>query len=486
MIDKRFEKLLKQKLDGLETPPPDDVWTRIEAALPEMKPRETDTELPDTTSEKRHPRLRPWVWTSASAVAAIAALVLLFHHPRTDAPVAMAFDHEDTSAVSELALMDKEETSAEEDAKDNLDGRNLGTSEGGETMKAERTPATLMAKANAQTSKGETMALPMAEKIADIYAENSPEGSAHAVQATAENVAGSGHDEPSVPATGADKSASSRAENLLSALAESEKKEEKAVGDADNVPLYAKASSVNRSTGSALSHNAGRRFSASSLRHERSDFRRNVRGNVYFAGNTIAQQTNQQPAILLMDQNIQHPDMENREGISLTSSGDGNIREKHLPPFLVGVDVSFPVSPRLYLETGLSYSILASTFTMELPQNVLHQQAHFLGVPLRVRVAVFQHQPWNVYLSAGGKWEKCLTVHSDDTENHLLTDDRPSQWSLQMSAGAEYQLSRYAAFYLEPGVGYYFDNHSTLRTAYDVRPTNFSLKMGLRFTIGGK
>ena len=33
MKDKKFEQLLRRKLDGLETPPPPDVWERIEAAL---------------------------------------------------------------------------------------------------------------------------------------------------------------------------------------------------------------------------------------------------------------------------------------------------------------------------------------------------------------------------------------------------------------------------------------------------------------------
>ena len=56
MKDKKFEQLLKQKLDGLETPPPANVWEKIEAALPVEQAQGT-AEVP------RSFRLRPWVWT---------------------------------------------------------------------------------------------------------------------------------------------------------------------------------------------------------------------------------------------------------------------------------------------------------------------------------------------------------------------------------------------------------------------------------------
>ena len=37
--------------------------------------------------------------------------------------------------------------------------------------------------------------------------------------------------------------------------------------------------------------------------------------------------------------------------------------------------------------------------------------------------------------------------------------------------------------YAEPGVGYYFDNGSDVKTAYSDNPLNFNMKLGLRYSI---
>ena len=107
-----------------------------------------------------------------------------------------------------------------------------------------------------------------------------------------------------------------------------------------------------------------------------------------------------------------------------------------------------------------------------------------MGVPFRAVVGVYRQKAWDVYLGGGGKWEKSVAVHSDSSDG--VDASRPSQWSLQVSAGVQYRISPHAACYVEPGIGYYFDNHSSLSTAYGERPVNFSLKMGIRFNIGGK
>ena len=38
-------------------------------------------------------------------------------------------------------------------------------------------------------------------------------------------------------------------------------------------------------------------------------------------------------------------------------------------------------------------------------------------------------------------------------------------------------------YYAEPGVGYYFDNGSDVKTAYSDNPFNFNMKLGLRYSI---
>ena len=47
----------------------------------------------------------------------------------------------------------------------------------------------------------------------------------------------------------------------------------------------------------------------------------------------------------------------------------------------------------------------------------------------------------------------------------------------------QYDFSKLVGVYLEPGVSYYFDNGSDVRTIYKDKPFNFNLNLGVRFTI---
>ena len=42
-------------------------------------------------------------------------------------------------------------------------------------------------------------------------------------------------------------------------------------------------------------------------------------------------------------------------------------------------------------------------------------------------------------------------------------------------------IDRY--YYGEPGVSYYFNNHSSVINVYKDRPTSFSLNVGVRYTV---
>ena len=49
--------------------------------------------------------------------------------------------------------------------------------------------------------------------------------------------------------------------------------------------------------------------------------------------------------------------------------------------------------------------------------------------------------------------------------------------------GGAYHFTPSLSVYVEPGVSYYFDNHSNVMNVYKDRPTSFSLNVGLRITI---
>ena len=47
-----------------------------------------------------------------------------------------------------------------------------------------------------------------------------------------------------------------------------------------------------------------------------------------------------------------------------------------------------------------------------------------------------------------------------------------------------FAVTKLLSIYAEPGVAYYFDNKSSLRTIYQEKPFNFNLNLGLRFNLG--
>jgi len=60
---------------------------------------------------------------------------------------------------------------------------------------------------------------------------------------------------------------------------------------------------------------------------------------------------------------------------------------------------------------------------------------------------------------------------------------RPLQLSVNGALGVEFNLSHLFSIYAEPGMGYYFDNGSSIPTYYQDKPFNFNLNLGLRFNI---
>ena len=441
MKDKKFEQLLRRKLDGLETPPPPDVWERIEAALPAQHIHGT---VPGTP---RSFRLRPWLWTSAGAVAAACALVLVFHRGAVNdaSMLAIAGDSLSPANVSARPVggMMPESASAISRVRSlPSDGREMNVSAKGQgTFGKVQKEVHEIVTAHTQRQNEMTEETLLQDRMValentETYSETGTEGGETLPDATTDH------------------------ETTYRVLSSGSKS------------AFSSARGKSRMVASAGSSGRANRF------------REGVSGQVWVSGNTFGRQTNNVPNLRVYNEALQSPEDGMVAEPLQNSVATGNVREKHLPPFQFGLDVCFPIAPRLALETGLSYSILASTFEQALPPAVTHQKAHFVGVPFRAVVGVYRQKAWDVYLGGGGKWEKCVAVHTDSPDG--VDASRPSQWSLQVSAGVQYRISPHAACYVEPGIGYYFDNHSSLSTAYGERPVNFSLKMGIRFNLGGK
>lgn len=163
-------------------------------------------------------------------------------------------------------------------------------------------------------------------------------------------------------------------------------------------------------------------------------------------------------------------------------------------PVRVALTVQYNLNNRFGIETGITYSRLLSKETVwSKPANsVTEQTLHYVGIPLNVKFSTWSWKCLNFYVSAGATLEKCVynalltTSHKDmeTKKGKTLNGEKPFQWSVNAAAGVQIKLGYTVSIFAEPGISYYFNDGSTLKTMYKDKPFNFNLNMGLRFTFG--
>ena len=160
-------------------------------------------------------------------------------------------------------------------------------------------------------------------------------------------------------------------------------------------------------------------------------------------------------------------------------------RQKHHQPIAFGLSVSYPLSTKWLLSTGVTYTRLHSDFASIINSTSISQEQtlHYLGIPLNVQYRLFHLGGLNVYLSGGGEADYNIKARFESmgVEQHIDRDRW--QFSVQGGVGLQYDVLPQLGIYVEPGVKYYFDNGSRLRNFFKDKPTNLNLQLGLRLNI---
>lgn len=190
-----------------------------------------------------------------------------------------------------------------------------------------------------------------------------------------------------------------------------------------------------------------------------------------------------------------HPNRVNLRDIMISNlNSTPETRTHHKFPIRVSVTVQYPLNDIVSLETGLTYTYLSSTLTSGSAQNRYEtdQTLNYIGLPVKASFTVWKTGRLKLYLAAGGMMEKCVSGRTDTDyyvddrlkySNRESVMDNPLQFSVNGSAGVQAQLTRHAAFYIEPGLSYYFNNGSSVNNIYKDKPLNFNLNFGFRVTI---
>lgn len=149
------------------------------------------------------------------------------------------------------------------------------------------------------------------------------------------------------------------------------------------------------------------------------------------------------------------------------------IHYQHDIPLSAGLALRWGLSPRVTLESGLTYSYLHSYEGL-----FGDQRLHFVGIPLRVNVMLFSVGPLEVGAGGYGMAEKCLSAR----QGKLVVKVPDIQLSSGVFLDAGYRLGSFASLYLQPSLSYYFTK-TRLLTYRTENPLGFSLQAGLRFDL---
>ena len=163
----------------------------------------------------------------------------------------------------------------------------------------------------------------------------------------------------------------------------------------------------------------------------------------------------------------------------------------HHQPIHYGLSLRYRLSKRWGLETGLTYSLLTSDITTSEESYITQQSTqrlNYIGIPLKAEYLIWGSRHFDVYASAGMMVEKMVkgSLENNDKGTKESLSIRPLQFSVSSGLGAEYKYNNLLSIFVEPGVGYYFDNGSSVSTFYQDKPLSFNLNLGLRFQFQGK
>lgn len=194
------------------------------------------------------------------------------------------------------------------------------------------------------------------------------------------------------------------------------------------------------------------------------------------------------------DDKPEKPDEDLSEGLQTkaaagggSSSGDNgtNYYYRHHLPVSVGVSARTYITPRLALETGLSYTYLYSEILEEKTTYEGSQKLHYIGVPLKLSWTFYKWKNLSFYASGGGMIEYCISAKK--TGMHLHINRWQPSWNA--AAGMQAELRRPLSLFIEPGVSYYYNlnpqsrnssiRFESIRTAH---PFTFTFQFGIRFT----
>lgn len=182
-------------------------------------------------------------------------------------------------------------------------------------------------------------------------------------------------------------------------------------------------------------------------------------------------------------------------GLAVVNQGkDIESELRHKVPVRLTLGVSYAITDRLSVVSGLSHTLLLSEYKEGTQQHYKsgEQRVEYVGVPINLKYDFYSSTRLDVYASAGITLDKCIKANRTDDyflsgENRLKEvislGEHPFQLSAGAAFGAEYRIYDSLWLFGECGLAYFFNDRSSLDILYKERPLNATFNLGIRVAL---
>ena len=445
---------LSEKLEGYQEQPSDSVWEGISRKV-------LGTSL-----------LRRWLIPGMTAAAALLLGTFLLTRPSSPSPDTITADAKVNADVTQRFFEDPVTSTAN----DWVPGDNLG-----EKSQTDDNGKIQGGNSNSKSQKNNSIDKTLSDKNIDRNPvetgidQNRKAGAAESAEYSEETVSAEATPEPDDTNAAASKTSSKKEESIDKEVVRQEEK--------------AKWAAIMAEEQAERKHSA-RRFSAGI--------------SVTGAGTASSydrQLTNAIMGANPLESNVNYADwvdggFRNGESLVVYNQPEVETKYSHKLPVKFGVSFRYGFNEKLGIESGLTYTLLNSTFTTAAGtangNTTGKQTLHYIGIPLNVTYNIIGSKLFNVYASAGGAMEKAVggyfetTGHVDGKRsetNRNSLKPKELQWSLNASAGAQVNVLNQLGLYVEPGISYRIPSGSHVRSIYTDKKLDFSIGFGIRFNF---
>lgn len=445
---------LSEKLEGYQEQPSDSVWEGVSRKV-------LGTSL-----------LRRWLIPGMTAAAALLLGTFLLTRPSSPSPDTITADAKVNADVTPRSFEDPVTSTAN----DWVPGDNLGeksqTDDIGKIQGGNR---------NSKSQKNNSIDKTLSDKNIDRNPgeigidQNRKAGAAESAEYSEETVSAEATPEPDDTNAAASTKTSEKEESIDNEVVRQEEK--------------AKWAAIMAEEQAERKHSA-RRFSAGI----------SITG-AGTASSSERQLTNAIMGANPLESNVNYADwvdggFRNGESLVVYNQPEVETKYSHKLPVKFGVSFRYGFNEKLGIESGLTYTLLNSTFTTAAGtangNTTGKQTLHYIGIPLNVTYNIIGSKLFNVYASAGGAMEKAVggyfetTGHVDGKRsetNRNSLKPKELQWSLNASAGAQVNVLNQLGLYVEPGISYRIPSGSHVRSIYTDKKLDFSIGFGIRFNF---